>query len=148
MFLSSCFSLSKMANNDEGNHFIEKEDKYVNIIFADHFINDTISLFLEEVLIMDNCLINSDLAHGLTGQNIFIKATKQKNSYKLISSKCNLNQDNTLLLNVIKGKLHLRINLNNRIYERDLSIKDGNYIFIDKLENSINIQQQDWGFSY
>jgi hypothetical protein len=136
MLLIFTLSYCSAFRSDE----ITLKELKLSISFNDYFINDTISLYVNDCLIFKNKVVSSDQILGYTGITIDIS---RNGSYttrgKIIELHCKTN---------ISDLNNLRIHFNGlkKIYVIDL--RKGKFIGFDKHEEDLQLYQLNLPFEY
>lgn len=124
----------------------ETQPKGISIEFQDFFQVDTISVFIEDILILENKIINSEEDIGLT--NLLIEIKKLEIGEYTIT--CPLEKKIKVKLPHLNDekRLKLRITMNEVKHFFDIDIKEGYYIGFDKNGSDIVLNQSKIPFEY
>jgi hypothetical protein len=116
----------------------DKADKRVaSIDITDSFQEDTLTMYINELCVIDNVIISTSQVTSETGYWFSLDKTKGKNAYILNSFRANLS---TVFL-FQKKKMQVRTTLNGKEQDFIFNLKDGKYLLLKKRADSIDFYQ-------
>jgi hypothetical protein len=113
----------------------QRENEYsFAMVFGGCFINDTISVSLNGLEVIDNSILDSEFSTGLAQTWI----THGKKSKDLVIE---INKVQRRVKSLTKETLDISIIKNNKTFKFNLELKNGKYLLVDGCNSKIQINQ-------
>jgi hypothetical protein len=135
IYIVLCLTFSSFALGNNHN-------QYLRIMFADFYSNDTLTMYINDKIIVTDYILNSDPSLGLTTLHFDGAIVKKMVLLKYLSKE--------FKYKVTDNKLRLSIILNGRCTKVVIDLKKGGYIDFSKKnnKNELDIFQSKTPFQY